>query len=353
MRRRGSRARLLARGRPRLQPEHELEREEGVVLDAADELEERPRLVERARDGGLLELGLVGAQLRARELLEGVGALRGQQLARRDEGVAHQPAGHDGPLRPVAAPAERSARRREARHVAHAHPANLGPVRHLEGGEAREQDRDVVAGDVVPHEHVRVELVQPRDQEVEQPALVTHHLEPHLVLLDCARQVPRPRLVELAHDGEGGEGGRVGGRAVGGDAAVRDDRRERDLGLVLGVEDGLHVQRRHDERRRRRRVAPHGDALLALGKRNLVLGPRGGGGGRRHAAQGEPARAGDAALEEQQLEARGASAYPQRARGRVVVVEEGGVCGGRPLAPKTREKVSPTASAGRAGYSPE
>ena len=72
--------------------EHELQREEGVVLGAAHQMEDGGRLVEHAQHLRLVDLGLVAVgQLDARELLERVRALRRQQLLGRKVRVAHCP----------------------------------------------------------------------------------------------------------------------------------------------------------------------------------------------------------------------------------------------------------------------
>mmetsp|Transcript_53698 Transcript_53698/g.159013 ORF Transcript_53698/g.159013 Transcript_53698/m.159013 type:complete len:212 (+) Transcript_53698:1467-2102(+) len=136
--------------------EHELEREEGIVLADADELQQRARLVEHQRHLRLLDLWLVGVELGEGELLEAVGALRREELARGEVGVAHEAASDDRPLCPRRA-REGGGGRRELGHVAHAHAPHLGPVLDLARGEALQQHGHVVAGDVMAHEHVRID----------------------------------------------------------------------------------------------------------------------------------------------------------------------------------------------------
>ena len=74
---------------------------------------------------------------------------------------------------------------------------------------------------------------------------------------------------------------------------------------MLGVHRGLHVQRGDDERRRGRRVLQWLDRLLAVGKVQVELAPRGGRRRRDDVGELEPARPHDLALEEEALEARG------------------------------------------------
>mmetsp|Transcript_10822 Transcript_10822/g.34801 ORF Transcript_10822/g.34801 Transcript_10822/m.34801 type:complete len:209 (-) Transcript_10822:1929-2555(-) len=172
----GQRGELLGEGQD-LQLEHELEREEGVVLDVAHQLEQGGGLVVCRVDLRRLHLWLVCAQLRARQLLEGVGALGGEELSRGGEGVAHESPTHDGPLGPVAAAAKGGAAAAQPWHVADAHAAELAPMLDLESLQALEENGNVVAGDVVADDDVGIDVVDAPHQEAEEGALVTHNLE--------------------------------------------------------------------------------------------------------------------------------------------------------------------------------
>eukprot|EP00967_Tisochrysis_lutea_P118020 scaffold191331_cov30-Tisochrysis_lutea.AAC.2 len=64
-----------------------------------------------------------------------------------------------------------------------------------------------------------------------------------LFLADSLLQIPRPGLVQLANDREGGQGSWVGGCTINQDRLVGDDRCQGDLGDVLRRQDGLRGAR--------------------------------------------------------------------------------------------------------------
>lgn len=277
------------------------------------------------RRAARLDAGQVELVLRQRG--ERVGHLPGV-LAGREVGVGEQPAGdarHGPGARPAA---EDAALALEARHLRPLEAADARPVGHLVGLEPVQQHVQIEPGDVVADEHVRVDLVQPREKEAQEALLVglpgEHDAAGELrdgvfrVLL-LEKGVPTRRVghaVEAADDGEVAQlmgvvplvarHRRVDVHRAGHHHAAAGDL----VRVRLVVQDRHEMNRRHHRRRRlsqrlalgHRRLPDRlvaGELHLNLAPAPLLL--------RRHRhrpLQGEPRRAHHLPLEHEELGAR-------------------------------------------------
>ena len=203
----------LPREREHREVEHESERQPRVRLGGFGEAHQRRRVGKLARDVSRGNLHAVPPELVLRERREGVGNLF-DEIASREVRVCEESTREDESAPMPSAAAARVSAAAEVGEPGALEPAHAGPVRDLVRLEPVEQNVEVEAGDVVTHQHVRVQLLQLGEQKARETALRglrgQHHRAGslrHRVLgvLLRHRRVPAGRErdpVQPAHDGK-------------------------------------------------------------------------------------------------------------------------------------------------------